>query len=168
MARHLYLSKVTNKYFGNIVPTATRQLTQMLSFFISYVSMFMWWSTNCSVYPFFRQHIVWKSRRRVKQRRRRRREGHGGGRGGGGVDSSGGGSGRWRGECKSVFIFIVYFILFNSDHFFRQQFNRGKRQRSRRRGDNATARINCNRRWRCIILTLLLFLYFMKQTHFSF
>ena len=91
-------------------------------------------STNISAHPFFCQQIMCKRRRRGKWRRRRKREGHGGGRGGGGVDSSGGGSGRWRGECKSVFIFIVYFILFNSDHFFRQQFNRGKRRRSRRRG----------------------------------
>ena len=117
MARHLYLSTVTNKYFGNIVPTATRQLTQMLSFFISYVSMFMWWSTNCSVYPFFRQHIVWKSRRRVKQRRRRRREGHGGGRGGGGVDSSGGGSagddggGNVSVSPYSYSLFILFFLI---------------------------------------------------------
>ena len=96
----------------------------------------MWCSTNFFVNPFFRQHIVWKSRRKIKQRRRRRRrEGHGGGsRGGGGLDSSGGRSGRWRGECKSILIFIVYFILFNSDHLFRQQFDRGKRRRRRRRG----------------------------------
>ena len=111
---------------------------EMSSFFFSYVcSCDVLLTVLCSVYPFFRQHIVWESRRRVKQRRRRRREGHGGGRGGGGVDSSGGGSGRWwrrECKCKSVFIFTVYFILFNSNHFFRQQFDRGKRRRSRRRG----------------------------------
>jgi len=50
------------------------------------------------------------------------------------------------GECKSDFIFIAYFVLFISCHFFRQQFDQGQMRLSEDGGDAAAERISGNRR----------------------
>ena len=46
----------------------------------------------------------------------------------------------------AVFIFIAYFVLFISRHFFRQQFDQGQMRLSEDGGDAAAERISGNRR----------------------
>ena len=68
---------------------------------------------------------------------------------------------------KSGFIFLFNFILFYSDHFFRQQFDRGQRRLSKRRGW-CGGQADQRQPAKDVYFSSSFILYFMNETNLSF